>query len=665
MITPKRFISQTVLALLVMFPLLACAEVPTDIQGRPLYVEGQVLVKFRDSVPVQQQADWIRSLGHSRETIAIDRRGNGVQLVNLPTTMSMADAMATYAGNADVEYVQPNYIYYPTALPDESTNATGFQNQWGFRNVGQMVAGVTGTVGKDMDMELAWNEITDCRGADPVANPVIVAVIDSGVNYTHQDLAANMWTNNGENPNDGVDDDNNGYIDDYRGWDFIGASNDLANLSPDNDPMPSDASGHGSHVAGTIGAVGNNNNLGTGVCWQAKIMPLRALSNNGGTIAAIAAAINYAVANGAKVINMSLGVTLPVGSLPTDDNLFRAALQNALDNDVVVVVAAGNDGINVDGGQSTTYPCAYPHANILCVAALDQSYALASFSNRGVTSVDVGAPGTNVYSTWPGTNTPLIADDFKASTWTIVNNGANGWSQQATCTLDANNGQLTNPLTWCTVATAQYEINTDDVAYRGNLNLGDPNIVGAGMSIITWYLTETNADFLYLGYDAAGGNPFDAMGNDGPTARFSGVSAVSGGNVAYTIRSADISGCAGSANCAVGFRFTSNAVASNNGQDLGVGIRSMTIDVALNNANDFKYIQGTSMATPHVAGLATMLRAYNPNYTYADVIAAIKNGGDAEAALNNLTSSGKAANAMGALAHIQPPSNVSASVTLQ
>ena len=637
------------------------AEVPTDIQGRPLYVEGEVLVKFRDRVPMPQQAEWIESLGHGHRAVKAGPRGAAVQVVKLNSAMSMANAMATYAANPDVEYVQPNYIYYPTVAPNDAQ----YGQQWGYRNVAQAVNGAVGIAGMDLDMELAWNEITDCRGPDPVNNPVIVAVIDTGVNYTHQDLAANMWTNGSEIAGNGVDDDGNGYIDDVRGWDFIGPTNNLANLLPDNDPMPSDASGHGTHVAGTIGAVGNNANGGTGVCWQAQIMPLRVLSTNGGPVAAIAEAINYAVAKGASVINMSLGLTIPTGTAFSGDNLFQAALQNALSNDVVVVVAAGNNGINVDGGQNITYPCAYPHANIICVAALDQAYAIASFSNYGATSVDVGAPGTNIYSTWPGSTAAFISDNFSvANSWTIVNNGANGWTQQTSCMLANNNPQLTNPLTWCTDVAAQYEINTNDVAYRGGFNLGDPNLRGVSLRTTVWYRTGDNADFFYIGHDTAGGNPFDGNG-DQPAVAYTGVSAVdANNNIAYTYKYLDLSACLGSANCAIGFRFTSDASATA-GQDLGVGVAQIEVFAALNNANDNNIIQGTSMASPHVAGLAAMLRAYNPNYTYADVIAAIKNGGEAVPSMANVTTSGRAANAMGALSHIQPPTNVSATVSVQ
>ncbi len=184
-----------------------------------------------------------------------------------------------------VVHVQPNYIYHATALP----NDPHFSEYWGLQNTGQLVNGVTGTTGADISAVRAWDETTNCSA-------MVVAVIDTGVDYNHPDLTANIWANAGE-VLDGTDTDGNGFIDDVRGWDFV---------QGDNDPM--DFNEHGTHVSGTIGAVGNNAVGGTGICWNVQIMPLRVLNSvDSGTTADIAAAVDYAAANGARVINMSLG----------------------------------------------------------------------------------------------------------------------------------------------------------------------------------------------------------------------------------------------------------------------------------------------------------------------------------------------------------------------
>ncbi len=189
-------------------------------------------------------------------------------------------------------------------------------------------------------MEAAWDRITDCRS-------VVIAVIDSGVNYTHQDLAANMWDGSAAGfPNHGYDFGDN-----------------------DNDPMPApdDGSGHGTHVAGTIGAVGNNSLGTTGVCWQAKIMAIRARSSIGGyTSVSLMQSIDFAVSNGAKVINMSLGG-------PNPDPAVEGAIANARNNKVIVVIAAGNgdsNGIGVNNDTTPAWPCNSSQDNVLCAAAL-------------------------------------------------------------------------------------------------------------------------------------------------------------------------------------------------------------------------------------------------------------------------------------------------------
>ncbi len=213
---------------------------------------------------------------------------------------------------------------------------------------------------------------------------ITVAVVDTGVDTLHTDLDASLWTNPGEIAGNGIDDDNNGFIDDSRGWDFV---------SNDNDPM--DLNGHGTHVAGTIAAE-NNGSGQTGVAYGARIMPVRVLDAAGsGTYAAIANGVRYATANGARVINLSLG-----GGTGSPD--LQAAIQDAAARGVVVVMAAGNDGAATVG-----YPAAYAASVGMAVGAVDLNGTMASFSNRaGSTPLDyVTAPGVNIYST-------LLANTF-------------------------------------------------------------------------------------------------------------------------------------------------------------------------------------------------------------------------------------------------------------
>lgn len=210
---------------------------------------------------------------------------------------------------------------------------------------------------------------------------VVVAVLDTGVDYNHQDLSSNIWTNSKEIAGNGKDDDGNGYIDDYYGWNFDGNNNSTL-----------DVNGHGTHVSGTIAGVNNGYGV-TGIAYNSKIMPVKVLDDEGsGSYSAIANGIYYAVDNGADVINLSLG-----GGRSNDT--LQKAIEYASSKGVIVVMAAGNDG-----GSQPAYPARYAKNYGLAVGAVDQNKNLADFSNRaGADQLTyVTAPGVNVYSTLPG-----------------------------------------------------------------------------------------------------------------------------------------------------------------------------------------------------------------------------------------------------------------------
>ena len=213
-----------------------------------------------------------------------------------------------------------------------------------------------------------------------------MAVVDTGVSYKHPDLAGNAWKNPGDPPN-GADDDGNGFSDDIFGADFFGNDND-----------PDDDGGHGTHVAGIIGAQGNNLLGVTGVNWEANIMALKFLDENGeGNTADAANAIDYAVAHGARIVNASWGG-------PSFSQALYGAIKRAGDRGTLVVAAAGNEGVNAD--VRPDYPAAFDLPNIVSVAATDRADQLLDFSNYGAKSVDLGAPGDDVYSTVPTLSDP-------------------------------------------------------------------------------------------------------------------------------------------------------------------------------------------------------------------------------------------------------------------
>lgn len=256
-----------------------------------------------------------------------------------------------------------------------------FAEQWGLLNTGQPVNGHPGgQKGVDAGALEAWRYGTG--SAD-----VVVAVIDSGVDLDHEDLAENLWVNEGETPGNGIDDDGNGVVDDVHGYDAIA-----------NSGNPDDDLGHGTHVAGIIGAVGDNDRGVAGMNWTTRIMPLKFLGPGGGgqTSDAIAC-IDYILKmkeRGAnvRVVNCSWGSTERSAAL-------EEAINRAIKSGVLVVCAAGNDGVDTDA--TPHYPSAYTNMGILSVAALGPSESLAPFSNYGELSVDIAAPGVDILSTLP------------------------------------------------------------------------------------------------------------------------------------------------------------------------------------------------------------------------------------------------------------------------
>lgn len=273
-----------------------------------------------------------------------------------------------------VLYAEPDYLVELTDTDEPTTDDPYFPRQWGLNNTGQAVLGLLGMPGADMRGASVWGR-TD-GGRD-----VVVAVIDTGIDWTHPDLDDNIWTNPNEIPGNGIDDDANGFVDDVRGWDFVG-----------RDANPRSSNGHGTHVAGIIAAERDNGIGIAGVAWRAKIMPVRVIGSGRVRVSTVIAGLQYAADNGARVVNMSL-------FLASRSQAMHDAL-NELDRlGIVVVVSAGNNGRNLD--RSPLYPASYQVDNVIAVAALTSRDRFAGFSNYGPSSVHVAAPGTRVLSTWP------------------------------------------------------------------------------------------------------------------------------------------------------------------------------------------------------------------------------------------------------------------------
>ncbi|HAR98101.1 MAG TPA: hypothetical protein DCS11_04230, partial [Syntrophus sp. (in: bacteria)] len=376
-------------------------EAPRDSRGRLLYKPREILVKFRP----EAGAGEIRAL-HAKlgGTVLKALPSARLQRIRVADRMSETEALSRYRASGLTEIAERHALRYPETGPDPILpNDPDFPKQWGLHNTGQNVNGTPGVADADMDAPEAWN-------LPPGAGEVVIAVIDTGVDYTHPDLAGRIWSNPVEIPGNEFDDDHNSFdgnalIDDVRGWDFADDDNDpMDRLVSSTDPYY----GHGTHVAGIIGARGDNGAGIAGVFWNAKIMALKAQSDDKNAMEDfdIIAALHYAATMGARIVNCSFGGN--TASL-SEYEAFEALRQAG----VLVVAAAGNNGVDLDDLQSPkTYPAYYARHdydatrpaldNIIAVAAGDQNDGLSSISNYGQTSVDLMAPGVAIYSTLPG-----------------------------------------------------------------------------------------------------------------------------------------------------------------------------------------------------------------------------------------------------------------------
>ncbi len=344
------------------------------------YIAHELLVKFAASIKRENATETIRRLGGERlaEFDAV-----GWHRVRLPQGLTVGEGIARLESSPGVVAAQPNFIYRVQATP----NDPHFPSLVGLKNTGQN----GGIPGADIDAESAWNITTGSLS-------VVVAVLDLGVNYNHEDLSANMWRNPGETGLDGggvnkatnnIDDDGNGYIDDVFGIDTI-----------NHDSNPMDDGGHGTHVAGTIGAVGNNGTGVVGVNWSVSLMALKTHDQAGnGSSASVIEAFQYAAMMRQRGINLRVTNSSWGGApeAPAFDQALKDAIDLAGDAGILNVFAAGNGAGNLEANPF--YPASYDSPSIIAVAASDQADARAGFSNYGAISVDIAAPGAGIFST--------------------------------------------------------------------------------------------------------------------------------------------------------------------------------------------------------------------------------------------------------------------------
>lgn len=334
------------------------------------YIEGRLLVRTLPSVLddalVDIESEMDAYVMRSYSVVP------GLRLYEFDKNIPIEDAMNLFSNSGLVEYVEPDYVYSIASVDDPR-----FAEQWSLENTGQ----TGGVADADINVSALW-EITH---GDP---NVVIGVIDTGIDYNHPDLVGNIWQNSGEIPGDGIDQDANGYIDDVYGANAIAGSGN-----------PLDDNAHGTHVAGTIGAIGNNAVGGAGVMQTVKIAGCKFLGRSGsGSTSDAVECMQYFAALKSRAhdpVNL-IATNNSWGSIMRSQAL-EDAIRTHLNLGILFVAAAGNSSANTD--VTKYYPANYDLANLVAVAATDSSDRIANFSNFGRRSVHVGAPGVRILST--------------------------------------------------------------------------------------------------------------------------------------------------------------------------------------------------------------------------------------------------------------------------
>lgn len=366
----------------------------------PQFVPNEVLVKFR---PGTAAADKAKARGRAGTvgaevitTPLMKQLGTGdLELLQLPPGMTVANAMGRLKAHFAVEYAEPNWIYYHDATSNDTYYTNG--SLWGMYGASTSPANQYGS-----GAAAAW------ANNNTGSSSVYVGIIDEGYMYTHEDLAANAGRNPGEIAGNGIDDDGNGYVDDIYGWDFAGNDNTVFDGTGDD---------HGTHVAGTIGGVGGNGRGVAGVVWNVKLLGAKFLGNRGGTTANAIKAVDYFTD-----LKTRRGINLVATNNSWGGGGYSQALYDAIERanaaGILFVAAAGNSGVNNDA--TPHYPSSYGNSNIIAVASITNTGALSSFSNYGATSVDLGAPGSGIWSAVPKSSKGKVVSGYASYSGTSM-----------------------------------------------------------------------------------------------------------------------------------------------------------------------------------------------------------------------------------------------------
>jgi subtilisin family serine protease len=509
----------------------------------------------------------------------------GTRRVELPPGEGVGAAVRSLNRQPGVRWAEPNYIGHLAATPDDAF----FPEQWGMHNTGQAVNGVSGVAGIDIAAPPAWSSATGSRD-------LRVAIVDSGIDRAHPDLLANV--------------------------DASRSRNFWAGLKGTTGPSDwTDTNGHGTHVAGTVGAVGDNGIGVAGVEWKADLVADRVCGIAGECpTAAIAEGFAYAGQIGAEVANASLEVA-------GRSYAMEAAIADH--PDTLYVVAAGNQSTDVDSTPS--YPCAFPLRNIVCVAAIDSSGALADFSNYGARSVDLGAPGAEVISTYPELVTRFDGSGGLGP-WTADPAGRWAYDPEfGTIEFDS----AAKPLPADSTLTATEPIDLSGVSgCRLSYQLG---------------LDTTEGKQTLLVEASTGGGEWTPVQNE--PGGYSGMTPGPG----LTEVVEELSELDGEADVRLRYRFDVDPEAQGEGAVVAIAAPELACIAPQPPGGAYKYLSGTSMASPHVAGVAALARSAHPGATADQVRSALLDSVTPTPSLAGTTVTGGRVDAAATLAALSPP----------
>jgi len=508
------------------------------------YVEGEVLVHFRD-LRTANEAKAVAALHGCELTKHFawlsQHVGHTIGLLHSPDR-STAALLAELATEPAVALAEPNYIRTISDL--RTPNDADFGELWNLQNTGQSVFGFNGSAGADINFLPAWGM------ARPATNEVVVGVVDTGLDITHPDIVSNLWTNPGEIAGNGIDDDKNGYADDVHGYDFALGKGTL-----------SDSGYHGTHVAGIIAATGNNKIGVIGVDFKAHIMVLK-VSSDGSTLnsSAIVEAVGYAAMMKGRGVNVvALNGSYGGGSYSSSE---ASAIQAAGDANIVFCAAAGNS--TNDNDTSPVYPASYRLNNMIVVAATDQSDQLANFSDYGATTVDLAAPGVNIFSLLP-------------------------------LSLNGDSASLRQSQNVYSAAPIQYAGSTPTNGFTArmyNCGLGNPSEFPAAVSNNIALIERGTLTFAAKVTNATTAGARAAVIYNNVTGNFSGTLGVTGNWIPAV------------------------SLSQTDGQKLaGLVPATATVLNAPDPTQSYQYLDGTSMATPHVSGAVAFAALNFPGET--------------------------------------------------